>query len=288
MITNENCPQNGKKECEMDMIKERMANLLHDNDEKTKNFIQLQTIINDSKKTVNHWQKQIESITDELEKSRETIKQKNIQIAYLTEQRRLLVESKKPRVNTSTNFNISNGENERQIESLSRELNESNKFIAQLKEANNNYEKEKANLQTCSKNMSIEISQLKEKMLQQEADLRAALSKTIKENTSKAKTEQVKLLEGNDALLRENLKLEDLSQKELELQELHSTKSGGDPQILQLELKVKQETAIAKELVKLPELSTIYETKLKGKEPMTQIACAIDFLIKATKAYKKI
>eukprot|EP01022_Parablepharisma_sp_SALTPOND_P008150 TRINITY_DN135287_c0_g1_i1.p1 TRINITY_DN135287_c0_g1~~TRINITY_DN135287_c0_g1_i1.p1 ORF type:complete len:649 (-),score=103.93 TRINITY_DN135287_c0_g1_i1:505-2451(-) len=209
-------------------IQEHIETLERENEEKQKSILQLQTVIKDTKAIMGKWQKEIDTKSHEADLLHENLHRNKVQIAYLSEQNRLLLDCNKTNLNRLKSLSLRFSPHETsENEKPSRQSNEYKHDVERLKRQEQELNKKLAEHERQAENLLRNNVALKEQLLVYE--------------------KQLELLKGQFAELKGNAE------------------------------KVEK---ISKELTMLPEMKLIYEAKMKGKDPVQQIACAIDNFLK--------
>ncbi len=260
-------------------------------------ILRLQASVKDSRSILAHWQKEIDTKTAELSKASTQVSQQRIQIAYLAEQGRLMLEANRavisrlrqsgpadepmsePELQRMRGANIALGRNLAESEAMRGRLEE--KLSEVLKELASVSETKEQN-----QRLQQELSQLRMKDKCWDAELGRA--------TSTAKAERDKLMDGTQTLARENMTMrEQIGKLGDEVERLRRDAERGkrveecERRIEGLEEQCKAMRKISSGLVAMPEIASVYDSKLKGKEPVQQIACAIDQLIRLLRVQRR-
>ena len=202
--------------------------------------MQLQLALRDTRIILEKWQKEIDEKSEEIEMLKENNNRNKIQIIYLLEQNRLLLNCNKTNLNRFKSLSAALDPSQQ-----SNDLTEKEKLIKELEQYKNEIENIK---QAQNQSMSLE--------------------------------DQKELFQNNKLLMKENEtfknKLSSYENRIIALTEqLSHTKIDTETKD-QLD-KIEK---ISKQLSLLPEIKTIYEAKMRGKDSIQQIACALDHLLK--------
>jgi len=183
----------------------------------------LQIALKDTKALAEKWQQEIDQKTDEIEALQEELNKNKLQIVYLKEQNRLLLNCNKTNLNRLKNL-LSPQQNIEDIErqKLVKQLEDYRREIERLKTIHNEPNEQSHDISLLRDNM-----QLKERL--------AICEKQVERLNEEA---------------RNTVKLKGQLEK------------------------------IARELIILPEIKAIYESRIKGKDSIQQIACALDYFLK--------
>lgn len=286
-------------------IRENMEKLQQENDEKQKIIMRFEQIIKETKGISIKWQKEIQEKTNEISEIKNELTKTKLAITYLNEQRRLILESNRSSLDKIKEIQ------ESKITLTKKEPT----FSDMIKEkSQNSNESQDLQISTLKKDLEFykqELAKIKEKLASSENELKSKINemrknaeKFIKENISLKeqiaqfdkiiKSQKTRILElENEGRLK--IKSETLQHQLLEYEKTIANLNDKIASIGNIDLmrskyeelqgQVTKIEKIAKELISLPEIKTVYEIKMKGKDCIQQIACSIDHFLKIIRVF---
>jgi len=263
-------------------IRENMEKLQQENDEKQKIIMRFEQIIKETKGISIKWQKEIQEKTNEISEIKNELTKTKLAITYLNEQRRLILESNRSSLDKIKEIQ------ESKITLTKKEPT----FSDMIKEkSQNSNESQDLQISTLKKDLEFykqELAKIKEKLASSENELKSKINemrknaeKFIKENISLKeqiaqfdkiiKSQKTRILElENEGRLK--IKSETLQHQLLEYEKTIANLNDKIASIGNIDLmrskyeelqgQVTKIEKIAKELISLPEIKTVFPSSV--------------------------